>query len=406
MARVETVIVGGGIASTAPFTTNGIPFVVSGSPPSLSTTDFLSVVPTGTTKGLIVGTDPDATATERLRMNGGMISRPPTTATTSNVMGKGATIGNATSQSLAIGDATAIQASASNNIAIGYTAVITAGSNVTVVGANSSNANSNGTTIVGSSIVVNGGYNAAIVASGLSITIGTGSGGSSGGIVVYGATITIGAGTNINSVVIGNNWTIGVGLQNSTIVGPNDGTNTIGTSCNNNEIVGYKNKVANNMSDCRVLGNQNDIEHNGCTIIGSAVTTTGANQCWIGGPLFSGFIGTVIVGSGDTNGTVHNVLFRLTNGSGTDNVAPSLTFQAGLSTGAGASPAINLSVGIVAGSSTTVQTARVGVSCSYTTTAAATYLSVYDVNGAVLSRVSVGANDSGGAGFKLLRIPN
>lgn len=39
-------------------------------------------------------------------------------------------------------------------------------------------------------------------------------------------------------------------------------------------------------------------------------------------------------------------------------------------------------------------------------TAGDTKFLVYDVDGATLSRVSVGADDSGGAGFKLLRIPN
>lgn len=39
-------------------------------------------------------------------------------------------------------------------------------------------------------------------------------------------------------------------------------------------------------------------------------------------------------------------------------------------------------------------------------TAGNTRMFVYDVNGAALKRVSVGANDSGGAGFKLLRVAN
>lgn len=39
-------------------------------------------------------------------------------------------------------------------------------------------------------------------------------------------------------------------------------------------------------------------------------------------------------------------------------------------------------------------------------TAGNTRFMIYDVDNATLERVSVGANDSGGAGFKLLRIPN
>ena len=40
------------------------------------------------------------------------------------------------------------------------------------------------------------------------------------------------------------------------------------------------------------------------------------------------------------------------------------------------------------------------------TTAGDTRLLVYDVDNATVERVSVGAADSGGAGFKVLRIPN
>ena len=41
-----------------------------------------------------------------------------------------------------------------------------------------------------------------------------------------------------------------------------------------------------------------------------------------------------------------------------------------------------------------------------TNTATETYLMVYVVDNATLERVTVGAADSGGAGFKVLRIPN
>jgi hypothetical protein len=43
---------------------------------------------------------------------------------------------------------------------------------------------------------------------------------------------------------------------------------------------------------------------------------------------------------------------------------------------------------------------------AYSTTADDTYLLVYDYTAASMKRVSRGASDSGGAGFRLLRIPN
>ena len=48
--------------------------------------------------------------------------------------------------------------------------------------------------------------------------------------------------------------------------------------------------------------------------------------------------------------------------------------------------------------------AGIGVDADATATNAR--LLVYDVDSGALARVSVGANDSGGSGFKLLRIPN
>ena len=47
-----------------------------------------------------------------------------------------------------------------------------------------------------------------------------------------------------------------------------------------------------------------------------------------------------------------------------------------------------------------------GIRVTNTATATQTALMVYDVDNATLERVTVGAADSGGAGFKVLRIPN
>jgi len=52
----------------------------------------------------------------------------------------------------------------------------------------------------------------------------------------------------------------------------------------------------------------------------------------------------------------------------------------------------------------TCGTSAIGVDAN--TTAAETRLLVWDVNAGALVRVSVGAADSGGGGYKLLRVPN
>jgi hypothetical protein len=76
------------------------------------------------------------------------------------------------------------------------------------------------------------------------------------------------------------------------------------------------------------------------------------------------------------------------------------TLQVGGSgTGSGIYYPVADSLGITAGGA---EAARIDKS----TTAADTRLLVYDVDNGALARVSVGPNDSGGAGFKLLRVPN
>lgn len=390
MARVETIIVGGGISPGTPFTVNGIPYVEQASPPFIATTDFLSVVPTGANKGVIVGTDPDNSATELLRMNGGVISRPATTATASNVIGKGATVANALSGGVAIGD----------------NAVISAGSNSTVVGANSSSANPNGSTIVGATSTIGAGYNAGVTVVGTGIAIGAGSGGVSGDLTFIGRSVTLTGGTNFNSVVIATAVAISAGLGRSVLIGGSDGAGSVGASCDSNVVIGYRFIVAANKSNSISVGAQNSVQHNSVILIGGNLTSFADNQCLIGGPQFSGFINSVVIGSGDTNGTQHDVTVRLTNATGADKPGNALTVQAGLATGAGASGPLNLNVSVTAGSSSILNASRTGVRVSYTPTAGETYLMVYDVDNATLERVTVGAADSGGAGFKVLRIPN
>lgn len=54
----------------------------------------------------------------------------------------------------------------------------------------------------------------------------------------------------------------------------------------------------------------------------------------------------------------------------------------------------------------TTATGTEALRVDHSTTAGETRLLVYDVDNATLERVSVGAADSGGSGFKVLRIPN
>lgn len=95
-----------------------------------------------------------------------------------------------------------------------------------------------------------------------------------------------------------------------------------------------------------------------------------------------------------------------TGGSGTNIAGGKITVAAGRSTG-NATPAVVALASTTAGSSgTTLQTLRDGLQIDGNTTAAETPLLLLDIDKGTLQRVSIGASDSGGTGFKVLRVPN
>ncbi len=141
-------------------------------------------------------------------------------------------------------------------------------------------------------------------------------------------------------------------------------------------------------------------------IIGVGWTSTAnmpSNAC---GFLNSSGFTTMIVGNGHESAAPGSLTFRLCNGLGANIAAGSLTLQAGLGTGTGASAVVNIASSIPIGAGSTLQTSRTGFRMSPSVAAGETDIMVYDVDNATLERVTVGAADSGGVGFKLLRIPN
>jgi hypothetical protein len=367
MARVSTIIVGGGIGAGTPFTVNGLTFVSVVDPPQIATTDFLTVVATGVNRGLIVGASDPGAGPERLRVNGGSILRGSHAATT--VIGD-ATVSGGINQ-IVIGDGITAPGTAAG-VLIGVAAVgSSTGTNV-IIG--------NGASLVGAGTVIGG--TSAAAGSNVHIVIGGASSGNANqNHINIGATCSVTTGVTI----ISQGGTVS-GL-NSTGIG---GAITLAAP----GAIGIGGSVA-------TAGHTNSI------VIGNGASSFAAQQFLVGSNASATPINTFCIGHGlDTTGNPTAVLIRLTNGSGADNTAGALTCQAGLSTGNIVGPGVNLDAGIPAGSSSTVQTARTWVSARPTTTAADTGIMVWDVNGAALKRVSVGANDSGGAGFKLLRIAN
>lgn len=94
------------------------------------------------------------------------------------------------------------------------------------------------------------------------------------------------------------------------------------------------------------------------------------------------------------------------NGSGTNVASAKTTIQAGRSTG-DATPAVVAIASTTAGSSgTTLQTVRDCLHIDGNTTSGETPMLLLDIDKGTLQRVSVGSVDSGGTGYKVLRVPN
>jgi hypothetical protein len=343
MARVETIVVGGGINPGTPFALQGIPFVSAITPPLLQTTPLFFHV-AGPPEAIVVsstGADPAAGASVSLRVRGNIANYDA--GTNNRSYGDGHTVDPTPTGYFIAGRANTIAS--------------TAGGNCILVGTTVS-ASSTQCVMYGQSLTVGTGYNAAVMTLiGASLTVGNGGGGVSGDLTVIGGAVTISGGVNFDTVVIASNVAIGAAIGRSVLIGNSDGAGSVGASTDSNVIIGYRFIVAASKSNSISLGSSNTISHNSCILLGGALSTTADNQCWIGGALFSGFINTVIIGSGDTNGTQHSVTVRLTNGTGTDNAGNNLTIQPGISTGNAAAGQFIIATGdVVAGSSGTLQT--------------------------------------------------
>lgn len=150
---------------------------------------------------------------------------------------------------------------------------------------------------------------------------------------------------------------------------------------------------------------------NGGIAIGSGVTA-GPNQLVIGSIARNYVAGhdsritEVFVGSNAVDTVTGNITYFGTGGSGTNIAGSSVKWSPGRSTG-NATPATFTIQRTVAGSSgSTVQTLSDAVQVDGNTTSGETPMLLLDIAKGTLQRVSIGASDSGGTGFKVLRVPN
>lgn len=449
MARVETIVVGGGVNATSPFTVNRIPYIINTDPPFLAASPIMTQV-TGANQAIIISptaADPQAASTTLLRVVGGIASFFGTTA---NLLG-----------TLVIGARQSIINSGGKTgwTIIGNDAVVdTVGSDTTAVGRAFTQVSGGGgvITALGAAISIGSGIPDTIIAIGNAITVGNMNGGNSGRLILIGAGITVTGGVvQIPDVVlIGSGSTHGAGGGSNSVVGVICSLSTAVRACG----VGRNNTWSAAVEDTGVLGVNNAIQHSSCILLGSGITTHAVSQCYIGGTTVgsAGIVG-VVIGKGNLSGAPSAVTIRLTDGTGVDIAGGSLTVQPGAGTGAAAASSILFKTPTVGASGAgaqamatrlTVATAAITATVPIIHPAGAVgapsiqftdadtglfeqaagnvavtlngvesarfsgggagevNLMLYDVTAATLQRVSIGANDSGGAGFRVLRIPN
>lgn len=355
MPRVDTIIVGGGIAATNPFTIGALPFIVNNAPASISATSvaFFTTGTGGTKPAIIIGataTDPQPGASEKLRIIGGLISEGPAAAD-STVIGR-----NAIVVSLAVAIGQDSQATASNNVAVGHQCLATAVGCTAVGGV--ATASGNGCTAIGSGATTTAqggtcvGQNSSAAQNGTAVGAGansTGLGGTAFGTNTAASAggIAIGNGASSNgfqSVSVGFNALPKDNGQFVMLIGGN--APTMGAGATGAIIViGSAFNTAPNISHAKVI------------CIGGTPTTFAANTVQLGNPDCE--ITQMVVGRGDTTTTAvgAGLTIRGTNGSGTNIDAGPLTVIAPRSTGNITTGKIVFQTGAVQASGATLQPA-------------------------------------------------
>lgn len=399
MARVETIIVGGGIGAGAPFALNHFMYVGSIDPPlAVSSVQMVEVLAPGN-PGIVIsptGADPKASATETLRLSGGFISQGA--GTDSFLAGRGASA--AGTRGIAIG-LSAASGTGAGNVVVGANITLAVGSGQnTVVGDGSSTVGGSGQIFGAASLIESAGaQKSTIVGNGSTITSIFGAGGPGYGIIVgAGTTIQFPGGSAGGTIAIGNSISA-VRSDNCVLVGDA----ATATVCDSATGVGFSVDLT---ATATVVGAGAQGTHDGAIALGVAAATVAANSCTIGGTTAQGRITQILVGRGDTHTAAVDLKFRMTNGSGADLQAGTMTLQPGISTGNATPGGLNVDMGIAGGSGSGLQTIATRMAVRPSVTALDTWLMVWDVDNASLERVSVGAADSGGTGFKVLRIAN
>lgn len=389
---VTDLIVGGGIAAGSPFTVNTLQMVVNTNPATVADSVYKQ------------------SANAR-----------------SLAMGSGASFGSGNDQ-IVIGRNSAFTGNIAGGVFIGpnVTSGVTAGFNPPIV--INSASGTTFTNVVGGDILISN-----------ADSLGTINWAGTGGNVIIGAVNSLPC---LSSVLIGTGMThtqnqtgnvlIGAGVFCSSGAGGDNvmiGRQAQGIACIRNTGLGSSINFGSVRTDGTILvgfnatcqnGQSNNICIGRASVLGSLwnapsiilgggitdnVAALGATFV-LGGPLTP--ISKMLAGRGQSHtASIGGFTLSCTNGITTNDLAMGdLTLITPLSTGAGAPGVMNFQTAPIGAAGNVVQTARTGLQVAASNVLEDTDILVFDVTAAVLKRVTRGALNSGGAGFRLLLIAN
>lgn len=302
--------------------------------------------------------------------------------TNSEIFGSGATVGAGTS--VAIGRLATAGGSQGDSVVIGYNAQDSANGRNVIIGA--------GASATGAESAVAIGRNATVTTSS-SVVIGSGAAGqiSIGANAVSGASsVAIGASattaTAVDAVVIGN---AASATQAGTAVGK--GATADAGGDRGSVAVGF------NATNATFYG----------TAIGRGTVNTSHYEFVGGGSDTPDSKRTdIYFGNGVVNTAPVAVTYHGTGGSGTNIVGANIAIAGGKGTGTGTPGCVVIQTSVAGSSGATPQTLSDACKFDGNTTSGETRMLLLDIDAGTLKRVSIGSADSGGTGFKVLRVPN
>lgn len=314
MPKVDTIVVGGGISATSPFTVNTLQMAASTSPPSVTDSVFKQ---SSNGKSLSMGLGASfGTADDQIVI--GRASVAPAAAVGTTFIGSAITGGQ-------------VAAGFAPNIGIGggpitFNAACTGGIVVNATLTTLTGDHTNTVALLAGGTVADAGRLSVVIGGRMTITVGQSRN------VLIGDSVFCSSGAASDNTIIGASATGGNGAQKVVVLGSNAGIGSV--TAVRAIVIGYASTLQIAADDNILIGSQIIGRNTQQIIIGGGVndTTLPNNSAIIGGP--NTIISTVVFGRGGQAATVGDVTIRLTDRSGAGNLAGSdLILQSGAGRG-------------------------------------------------------------------------